>query len=265
MYIEEERSDLMLKKFDGGREIDHITEWIRRWFGDNGKDAAAVIGISGGKDSTVAAALLVKALGPQRVLGVMMPNGIQADFSDAEQVVKHLGIKSMVYNIKPAMDSMLLGFAMSDVDGEPLKISDDTKINLPPRIRMAVLYAVAQSLPDGGRVCNTCNRSEDYIGYSTKFGDSAGDFAPLAQYTVAEVRAIGHALGLPAGLVDKAPADGLCGQTDEEKIGFSYDVLDKYLLTGVCEDESTRTKIERMHVANFHKLQPMQFCPNLNM
>ncbi len=235
--------------FDAKKEIKNITAWIKDWFAENGPKASAVIGISGGKDSSICAALLVKALGVDRVVGVLMPDGEQSDISDSYQLVEHLGLKHYVINIGPATT------ALKDTLAEQFELSSDTKINIPPRIRMTTLYAVAQSLPNGGRVANTCNKSEDYIGYSTKYGDAAGDFAILADFTVSEVLQIGDALGIPKNLVRKAPSDGLSGMTDEDKIGFTYAVLDRYILEGVCEDEETRKKIDRMHVLNMHKLK----------
>ncbi len=235
--------------FDAKKEIKNIVAWIKEWFEDNGPKASAVIGISGGKDSSICAALLVKALGKDRVVGVLMPDGEQSDISDSYQLVEHLGLKHYVINIGPATT------ALKDTLAEQFELTNDTRINIPPRIRMTTLYAVAQSLPNGGRVANTCNRSEDYIGYSTKYGDAAGDFAILADFTVSEVLQIGDALGIPKNLVRKAPSDGLSGMTDEDKIGFTYAVLDRYILEGVCEDEETRKKIDRMHVLNLHKLK----------
>ena len=238
-----------MAKFDAKKEIKNIVAWIREWFEENGPRASAVIGISGGKDSSICAALLVKALGVDRVVGVLMPDGEQADISDSYQLVEHLGLKHYVINIGAATA------ALKDTLAEQIELSSDTKINIPPRIRMTTLYAVAQSLPNGGRVTNTCNKSEDYIGYSTKYGDAAGDFAILADFTVSEVLQIGDALGIPKNLVRKAPSDGLSGMTDEDKIGFTYAVLDRYILEGVCEDEEIRKKIDRMHVLNLHKLK----------
>ena len=235
--------------FDAKKEIKNIVAWIQDWFEENGPKASAVIGISGGKDSSICAALLVKALGVDRVVGVLMPDGIQSDISDSYRLVEHLGLKHYVINIGPATT------ALKDTLAEQFELTNDTRINIPPRIRMTTLYAVAQSLPNGGRVANTCNRSEDYIGYSTKYGDAAGDFAILADFTVSEVLQIGDALGIPEKLVRKAPSDGLSGMTDEDKIGFTYAVLDRYILEGVCEDEETRKKIDRMHVLNLHKLK----------
>ncbi len=238
-----------MKDFNAKREIDAITEWIRGWFEENGKNAKAVLGISGGKDSTVCAALLKRALGADRVLGILMPDGEQADIADSHLVVSHLGIPHRVINIGPTTA------ALKKTLSEQTELSRDTLINIPPRIRMTTLYAVAQSIPGGGRVANTCNASEDYIGYSTKYGDAAGDFAILADYTVTEVLLMGEELGLPDSLVHKAPSDGLSGQTDEDKIGFTYAVLDRYIREGICDDPATKEKIDRMHRQNLHKLK----------
>lgn len=235
--------------FDANKEIDNLTSWIRNWFAENGPTASAVIGISGGKDSSVCAALLVRALGPERVVPVLMPDGEQADISDSYKLVGHLGLKPLVINIGDTTKALRAALS------EQFELSRDTGINIPPRIRMTTLYAVAQSLPNGGRVANTCNKSEDYIGYSTKYGDAAGDFGILAAYTVTEVLKIGEALGLPAELVHKTPSDGLSGLSDEDKIGFTYAVLDRYITEGICEDKDTRTRIDRMHRINLHKLK----------
>ena len=238
--------------FNAEKEIDNITNWIKEWFAANGPKANAVIGLSGGKDSSIVAALLVRALGKDRVTGVVMPNGVQKDISDSKRIAEFLGIKTYTVNIAPAYDAALKTLEDSTDD---ISMSEDTKINLAPRIRMSVLYAIAQSLPMGGRVANTCNASEDYIGYSTKYGDAAGDFSPCSDFTVTEMRSIGDALQIPSDLVHKTPSDGLSGKSDEDKIGFTYDVLDRLIRTGECEDEELRKKIERMHALNLHKLQ----------
>lgn len=237
-----------------------IVQWIREYFAANGPSCDAVIGISGGKDSSVTAALLAEALGKDRVVGVLMPNGEQSDISDSEEIVDILGIRNVTVNIKDAYDGLcsaingaLAGSESVGADG----LSRDSVINMPPRLRMSTLYAIAQALPNGGRVANTCNRSEDYIGYSTKYGDSAGDFSPLSNLLVHEVIQIGEIMGLPERLTRKTPSDGLSGLSDEDKIGFTYAVLDHYVLTGECEDEGTRSKIDRMHRLNLHKLQLM--------
>ena len=242
---------------------DDIIQWICDYFAENGPDCSAVIGISGGQDSTIAAALCVEALGRDRVFGVMMPNGIQPDIADSCCVVECLGIRSMTVDISSAFKGMhkaisdaaaLAGFIY---DTDTTGLSKQAQINLPPRLRMATLYAIAQSLPNGGRVVNTCNMSEDYVGYSTKFGDSAGDFSPLANLTVYEVRQIGHELPIPKELVDKTPSDGLCGKTDEDNLGFTYAQLEDYIYAGTCDDPEVDAAIAAMHGKNLHKIRPM--------
>ena len=225
-------------------------QWIRDWFEVNGKGCNAVIGISGGKDSSVVAALCVEALGKERVIGVLMPNGEQSDIDCAKQLVSYLGIANYVCNVKNAVDGVLESLEKNGVE-----ISRQTKVNLPPRIRMSTLYALSQSMT--GRVANTCNLSEDWVGYSTRYGDAAGDFSPLGKLTVQEVKAIGKHLGLPENLVEKVPSDGLTDRTDEDNLGFTYAVLDKYIRTGVCEDEGTKARIDRLHVLNEFKLKPI--------
>lgn len=229
-----------------------LINWIKEWFEVNGKGCNAVVGISGGKDSSVVAALCVKALGKERVIGVLMPNGIQPDISDSRSLIDFLGIKSYEINISKSVEAVI-----SEMQNTNITISEQTIINLPPRIRMSVLYAVSQS--NNGRVANTCNLSEDWIGYSTRYGDSAGDFAPLGNLTVQEVKILGKELGLPDFLVNKTPSDGLCGKSDEDKIGFSYEVLDRYIRSGVCYDISIKEKIDRLHELNKFKLEPIPF------
>lgn len=224
-------------------------EWIREFFEENGKGCNAVLGISGGKDSSVVAALLVEALGKDRVIGVLMPNGEQADIDMAKLLVNHLGIKYYVVNIKEAYDGIINAFP------EELSMSNQTKINLAPRLRMSTVYAVSQSV--NGRVANTCNLSEDWVGYSTRYGDSVGDFSPCSHFTVQEVKEIGRMLGLPEVLIEKAPSDGLCGKTDEDNLGFTYAVLDKYIRTGEIEDEETKKLIDYKHKMNLFKLEVM--------
>lgn len=224
-------------------------EWIRNFFEENGKGCNAVVGISGGKDSSVAAALCVEALGKDRVIGVLMPCGTQHDIDCAQLLVSHLGIKNFTVNVKDAVDGILKNLP------ENLEITAQTRTNIPPRIRMATLYAISQSC--NGRVVNTCNLSEDWVGYSTRYGDAAGDFSPMSYLTVTEVKEIGRLLGLPAELVDKTPIDGLCGKTDEENLGFTYAVLDKYIREGIIEDEATKELIDTKHRNNLFKLQLM--------
>ena len=231
-------------------------EWIRQFFKTNGPDCNAVIGISGGKDSSVTAALCVEALGKARVIGVLMPKGEQADIDCSLKLVKYLGIKYYTVNIGETVE------ALKKAIPDTMELSSQTLINISPRIRMTALYAISQS--NNGRVANTCNLSEDWVGYSTRYGDAAGDFSPLSNLTVEEVKAIGHILNLPEDLVEKTPIDGLCGKTDEENLGFTYAVLDKYIRTGVCEDEETKNLIDRKHKANLFKLQLMpSFKPEI--
>ena len=240
--------------FDAEKIRDEIVQWIRDWFEENGKGCKAVVGLSGGKDSSVVAALCVEALGKENVFGVMMPNGEQFDIDVSHKLAEHLGIESIVVNIKDAYEG-IVGELAKQFDS----FEGQSRVNLPPRLRMAALYAVSQTV--NGRVANTCNLSEDWVGYATKFGDGAGDFSPLSKLTVQEVKAVGRALGLPSMFVDKVPIDGLCGLSDEDNLGFTYAVLDRYIREGICEDEETRQKIDRMHKANLFKLQPMPTFP----
>lgn len=235
--------------FDVVKVKDECVQWIRDFFEENGPGCNAVLGISGGKDSSVVAALCVEALGKDRVIGVLMPNGEQADIDMSKLLVNHLGIKHYIVNIKDAYQGLLGAFP------EDLEITDQTRINLAPRIRMSTVYAISQS--NNGRVANTCNLSEDWVGYSTRYGDAAGDFSPVAHLTVQEVKAIGRELGLPDVLVDKAPSDGLCGKTDEDNLGFTYAELDKYIREGVIENEEHKAIIDRKHKMNLFKLQLM--------
>ena len=235
--------------FNAEKVKNECVQWIRDFFENNGKDCKAVVGISGGKDSSIAAALCVEALGKDRVVGVLMPQGEQHDIDKAFQLVNHLGIKHYVVNIKDAVDGIVSQFP-ADLTPTP-----QTLQNIPPRIRMSTLYAISQSV--NGRVCNTCNLSEDWVGYSTRYGDSVGDFSPMSFLTVTEVKEIGHLLGVPADLVEKTPIDGLCGKTDEENLGFTYAELDKYIRTGEIEDKEKKELIDKRHKANLFKLEFM--------
>ena len=246
--------------FNAETTKNELVSWLRDWFDENGPGCKAVIGISGGKDSSVCAALCVEALGKDRVLGVLMPNCVQHDIEDSRKLVAHLGIRSVTVDISYAYDAVLSG--VFEAFGEELIPSVQTRINLPPRLRMTTLYAVSQSV--NGRVINTCNLSEEYVGYSTRWGDSVGDVSPLANLTVAEVRAVGHALGLPPELVEKTPSDGLCGKSDEDKLGFPYEALDRYIRTGICE-EPYKKLIDAAHKKNLFKLRPIpSFFPGLS-
>jgi len=236
--------------FNATQVKDDLIQWIRTYFDENGRDCPAVIGISGGKDSSVTAALCATALGPDRVYGVLMPQGIQSDIDTSKSVVEFLKIRHYEVNIKTAVDALFESISAGGVE-----LNRPARINTPARIRMATLYAVSAVV--NGRVANTCNLSEDWVGYSTKFGDSAGDFSPLAQLTVTEVKAVGRELGLPPAIIDKTPADGLSGLSDEENLGFTYNALDRYIRTGLCEQADIKEKIDRLYQCNLHKMKPM--------
>lgn len=310
---------------------DRCVSWIRDWFDRNGKDCCAVLGMSGGKDSTVAAALCAEALGRDRVVGVAMPAEGQS-LNDADEICRWLGIRYVCVPIGDIINSFsviadckvsaqgaeyirtnapfadILQSAGTDdiranapfaetlqsaetqgpelsgcrpsvmgalsqkifapgTEGlhpeqtEAVTLSKQAEQNIPPRVRMTVLYAVSQSL--NGRVVNTCNLSEDWVGYATRWGDSVGDFSPLGGLVVQEIRGIGHALGIPSKWVDKTPDDGLPHScSDEQKFGFTYEVLDRYIRTGECDDAAVKEKIDGMHRRNLFKLSmPESFNP----
>ncbi|MBR3991875.1 MAG: NAD(+) synthase, partial [Clostridia bacterium] len=240
--------------FNAEKTKNECVQWIRDFFEKNGPGCNAVVGISGGKDSSVVAALCVEALGRDRVIGVLMPCGEQADIDMAKLLVSHLGIRHFIVNIKDAVDGV--------TGAIPFELSAQSRQNLPPRIRMATLYAVSQS--NNGRVANTCNLSEDWVGYATRYGDGAGDFSPCSHLTVQEVKAVGRLLGLPDVLVDKVPIDGLCGKTDEDNLGFTYAELDRYIREGIEPEPEKKEKIDRLHRINAFKLQLMpSFDPGI--
>ncbi len=241
--------------FNAEKVKNECVEWIRQFFAENGPGCNAVLGISGGKDSSVAAALCVEALGKDRVIGVLMPNGDQFDIDMSHLLCDHLGIRRYVVNIKDAVAGL--------TNAMPVELSTQAKTNMPPRIRMTAVYAISQCF--NGRVVNTCNLSEDWVGYSTRYGDAAGDFSPMSHLTVAEVKEIGRVLGLPDVLVDKTPIDGLCGKTDEDNLGFTYAELDRYIRTGEIEDQAHKARIDHLHKINQFKLQLMpSFKPNFD-
>ena len=230
-----------------------IVKWIQDWFKQNGPDCKAVIGISGGKDSSIVAALCVEALGKDRVLGVMMPNGTQDE--DAYKVAEYLEIDYMIVSIESSYQGIIRNMQKNHIE-----ISKQTLINLPPRLRMSTLYAISQSV--NGRVANTCNLSEAYIGWETRWGDAVGDFAPLQGLTCSEVIALGRELNLPSELIEKVPSDGLCGHSDEEVFGFTYDELDRWIRLGV-KGENYK-KIKSLHEKNrFKKLNLPHYSPPL--
>lgn len=234
----------MKKDFNAEKECENIINWIREYFKNQPNAKGAIIGISGGKDSSVTAKLLAEALGKERVFGVLMPNGEQKDISDSLKIVDILGINYKIVNIEKAYNGLLEGIADEN-------LSIDAKINIPPRIRMTTLYAVGTSM--NYRVCGTGNKSEGFVGYTTKWGDNAFDFNPIGDLTTEEVVAVGDFLGLPYELVHKTPSDGLSGKSDEEKLGFSYKQINEYIENGSCGDKEIDEKIRLKHEYNKHK------------
>ena len=234
-------------------ESEKVIQWVKDYFEENGKGCKAVIGISGGTDSSIVAALLVRALGKENVIGVMMPNGHQHDQNMSREIIELLGIKAYDINIEEPVKALAknIGEAMGVDPNE----KDIYATNTPARIRMTTLYGVCALV--GGRVVNTCNLSEDYVGYSTKFGDAAGDFSPLSSFTKTELKQIGYELGLPRKFIEKIPEDGMSGKSDEEKLGFTYEELDRYIRTGEIDNLEHKARIDRLHRCNLHKLLPM--------
>ena len=224
---------------------DEIINWIKDWFADKGENSKAVIGISGGKDSTVCAALLVEALGKERVIGVMMPNGEQKDINDSCRVCDILGIKQNVVNVGNMYDNLTEQLRTTVLNGKEFP-NNIYQSNTPARLRMSALYGIAALT--NGFVCNTCNLSEDWIGYSTKWGDAVGDFSLLNKLTKTEVVALGDYMGLPKELIHKIPSDGMCGKTDEDNLGFTYETLDVYIRKGLPPKSlEVKMKIDKMH------------------
>lgn len=247
--------------FDAVRVKNECVEWIRRWFAENGKGCNAIIGISGGKDSTVAAALCVEALGRERVIGVMMPKGVQSDLEDSYAVVNCLGISYICANIRDTYEAIMCDTFICPQDVTPdirdtIEVSEQTRINLAPRLRMTTLYAIAQSM--NGRVCNTSNLSEKQLGWFTLWADNAGDFSPLGSMTSDEVIAVGDVIaGLPGYLVHKSPADGLSGKTDEDNFGFTYEEANDVILYERCNNPEAQKKIEDRIRRSAFKRMPM--------
>lgn len=239
-------------------------QWLKWHKATNAK--GYVIGISGGKDSSVVAALATKIFGAEYVYGVSMPSmpnvdeirypeKLQKEIGEARRICELLGIRFGAINICSMLNGLFDQFQLRDDIGELIEIPDDSYINTPPRIRMSVLYSIAQTL--GYRVLNTCNLSENMMGYSTLFGDTAGSFSPISELTATEVVQLGKWLGLPSELVEKTPSDGLCGLTDEEKLGFSYEKLDAFIRYNEGDDKFKRN-IWKRYDANKFKLEMIQ-------
>ena len=235
--------------FDAKQTAEKLVKWLKDYFDNNGQPINAVVGCSGGKDSTVVLAALTKAIGPDRIYAILMPNGEQADIDDSYKICEYLGLKPHVCNIQDAYNGVV-----GSVAGE-FEPTNQMKINLAPVLRMTTLKAISQCV-NGRFTCNG-NASEAYIGWFTIDGDDRGSVKPLFNMTVTEVIQVGEALGLPDWMIHKTPTDGLCGQTDEDKFGFTYEVLDKYIRTGEIDDLEIKAKIDDMHKRNAFKLKPM--------
>lgn len=242
--------------FDAKTVTNDVIEWVKNLFEEKFPDKNCCIALSGGKDSSVVAALCVSALGADRVKAIMLPQYEQSDIDCSILCANHLGIEYKIINIGSTVDSII-----SEMESNGVVVTEQARVNVPARVRMTELYFYAQC-NNGIPSCN-CNLSEDWVGYATFGGDGFGSFAPLSQFTVSEVKAIGRELGLPSELVDKTPTDGLCGKTDEDNLGFTYDTLDRYIRTGEIDDKDVKAKIDSMHEKNLFKLQLMpSFHPN---
>ena len=241
-------------EFNPQIQLAGLLEWMaEQMHACRGK--TAVIGISGGKDSSTVAALAVAAYGRENVLGVLMPDGVQPDIDYSQALVEHLDLPHTTINIHDAVQGVL-----NEMEKAGLTPSRQTKVNLPSRVRMATLYAVAQTLP-AGIVINTSNLSEDWVGYCTIYGDSAGAFSPLGMYTTEEVIALGRVLGLPEKFLVKAPSDGLTGLTDEDNLGFTYHAVNEYIRRGVV-DEKIKADIDHKHAVSRFKFQTLPVYQN---
>ena len=232
--------------------VERLETWIADYFRQNGPEAKAIVGISGGKDSTVVAALCAAALGPDRVVGVLMPQHIQHDINIAAEVARYIKIEYHIINIGATCDALYDDIQVGmDYELLPHGVTS----NAPARIRMTTLYAVAAMRH--GRVANTCNKSETFIGWETKYGDSAGDFAPIAQLTTEEVIAVGRVLKIPDRFLLKVPEDGLSGKTDEEAFGFSYADLNNFIENGWdCGlPDELKERMMEMFIKSQHKRQ----------
>ena len=241
-------------EFNAKQQLPGLLDWMRAQMKSCG-GKTAVVGISGGKDSSVIAALCVAAYGRENVVGVLMPDGVQPDIDYSNGLVEVLGIRHYTFNIHAATAGVLDEMAHVGIEA-----SRQTTVNLPSRIRMATLYAIAQSV-EGGIVINTSNLSEDWVGYCTIYGDSAGAFSPIGMYTTEEVIAIGAELGLPERFLIKPPSDGLTGLTDEDNLGFTYHAVNEYIRKGVC-DPAVKEQIDRKHRISRFKFQTIPVYHN---
>ena len=243
-----------MSDFNAGAQLPGLLDWMRARMKEC-CGRTAVVGVSGGKDSSVVSALCVEAYGRENVVGVLLPDGVQSDIDYSRGLVEHLNIRHYTMDIHAAVRGVL-----DQLEGCGIAPTRQTTVNLPSRVRMATLYAVAQSV-EGGVVINTSNLSEDWVGYCTVYGDSAGAFSPLGMYTTEEVVALGAALGLPERFLIKPPSDGLTGLTDEDNLGFSYHAVNEYVRRGVC-DPAVREQIDARHRASRFKFRTLPVYHN---
>lgn len=240
--------------FDRKKEKDNIVKFIREYF-ENNNLGGVVIGISGGKDSAVVAALFAEAIGPERILGVTLPcHSLSTDKSDAEIISEHYKFKLINLDLTKTYDTFKEEvYKLGDFTEEELLNSD---INVKPRLRMTSLYYLAalESALKGKTyvVAGTSNKCEEYVGYFTKGGDNVCDIKTIADYTVEQVLAIGEELNVPHDILYKTPSDGLSGKSDEEKLGVTYKAITDYM-EGKEVEEKDKEKIKRLHKNSLHK------------
>lgn len=236
-------------------EAENAINWIKDYVEKTGAKGV-VVGNSGGKDSATVIAMATKALGKEKVLTIAMPcNSIQADLEDAKLVSKTFDVKLLEVDLTDSYNH-LENSVNKTISNIGIELNSEAKVNIKPRMRMLTLYGIAQSL--GYLVIGTGNLCERMVGYTTKWGDSASDFNPIANFTVEEVLAIGEYLGVPDKIIHKAPADGLGGLTDEEKMGVTYKQIAEYIETGKTDINSMEI-IERKNKNSKHKRQPVPF------
>lgn len=228
-------------------EINLIIDWIRDYVKSSGAKGV-VIGNSGGKDSAVVIALCVKALGKENVLTVAMPcSSIPQDLEDAKLVADTFDVQMLTVDLSSVYENLCLEIENAIIND----ILTEASINIRPRLRMIALYTIAQQ--NSYLVVGTGNKCEQYIGYTTKWGDNASDFNPIAEFTVSEVLEIGKILGVPSRVINKTPNDGLGLGNDEEKIGVTYKEIEEYITTGKTKNPTSMEKIEKMHRQSAHK------------